>query len=280
MTELLDGAALASGVYTRLTATAAALTAAGTTPELAVVTASDDPLSNLWTRSLTRAATRTGIRIRTVALGTQASAAGIRASLSDLSADPAVHGMVLQTPLPPGIEPDTVSDAIAIGKDVDGANPLSAGRLARDLPAFAPAIARAVVTLLNNHKIQIGDKKAVVVGRSNTVGKPIADLLLQRNATVTICHRHTADLAEMTRGADIIVAAAGHPGLITAEHVQPSSVLIDVGLNLNATGDLVGDVDQAAVDGRVAARSPVPGGVGLLTTAMLLAHTLRAVPRP
>jgi len=228
--------------------------------------------------NLIRATDRTGIRLRSIALGATVSATDIRGALSDLSDDPQVHGIVLQTPLPSGIQADTLTDAITITKDVDGANPLSAGRLARDLPAFAPAIARAVVTLLNHHTIQLGDKNAVVIGRSNAVGKPIADLLLQRNATVTICHRHTTNLAEMTRAADIVVAAAGHPGLIASEHVHPDAVLIDVGLNLSASGTLVGDVDHAAVIGRVAALSPVPGGVGLLTTAMLLDHTLRAIP--
>ena len=280
MTVILDGAAVATGIYARLTADSAALAAAGTIPTLAVVTASDDPVTGLWNRTLGRATDRAGIRLRSLALGAEVTASHIRGTLTKLSEDPVVHGIVLQTPLPTGIEPDTLTDAITITKDVDGANPLSAGRLARDLPAFAPAIARAVVTLLNHHTIQIGDKKVVVIGRSNAVGKPVADLLLQRNATVTICHRHTTNLAEITRTADIIVSATGHPGLITADHVHPDAVLIDVGLNISTSGGLVGDVDQAAVTDRVAALSPVPGGVGLLTTAMLLDHTLRAAHRP
>jgi len=279
MTTILDGAAVAASIHTRLTASCAALTAAGIIPTLAVVAATDDPVAVRWTRALARAADRTGIRCQSITLGPQVSAAAIRDTLTSLSENPLVHGIVLQTPLPPGIVLDTVTDAIAIGKDVDGANPLSAGRLARDLPAFAPAIARAVVTLLNHHRIEIGDKKAVVIGRSSAVGKPIADLLLQRNATVTICHRHTTDLADITRTADIVVAAAGHPGLITTEDFRPDAVLIDVGLNLTDSGRLVGDVDRTAVSGRVAALTPVPGGVGLVTTAMLLDHTLRAVPR-
>jgi methylenetetrahydrofolate dehydrogenase (NADP+)/methenyltetrahydrofolate cyclohydrolase len=279
MTAILDGAAVAANIHTRLAATCAALTAGGTTPTLAVVTATDDPVTDLWTRTLARTAERTGLRCRPVTMGPQATAADIRATLTGLSDDPLVHGIVLQTPLPPGIVLDTVTDAIAVGKDVDGANPLSAGRLARDLPAFAPAIARAVVTLLNHHRIEIGDRRVVVIGRSSAVGKPIADLLLQRNATVTICHRHTTDLAEITRTADIVVAAAGHPGLITGEHVHPGAVLIDVGMNVTGSGGLIGDVDQASVSGLVAALTPVPGGVGLVTTAMLLDHTLRAVTR-
>jgi len=279
MTVILDGADVATGIYARLAAATAALTTAGTVPTLAVVTASDDPVTDLWTRTLTRTAGRTGIHCRSVTLGTDATAEGIRTALTDLGDDPLVHGIVLQAPLPPGIVLDTLTDAIPIGKDVDGANPLSAGRLARDLPAFPPAIARAVITMLNHHMIQIRDRRVVVIGRSNAVGKPIADLLLQRNATVTICHRHTANLADITRTADILVTATGHAGLITAEHVHPDAVLIDVGLNLTPSGGLVGDVDRAAVTGRVAALTPVPGGVGLLTTAMLLDHTLRAVPR-
>lgn len=280
LTSILDGAAVAAGIYTRLAASTADLTRAGITPTLAVVTVSVDPITGLWARTLAKAAARTGIHLRLIALGEQVTAAEIRAALTDLSDDPGVHGIVLQAPLPPGIETDTLTDAITITKDVDGANPLSAGRLARDLPAFAPAIARAVVTLLNHHTIQIGDKKVVVIGRSNAVGKPIADLLLQRNATVTICHRHTSNLAEITRSADIVVSATGQPGLITAEHVDTDAVVIDVGLSVTPAGGLVGDVNRASVTGRVTALTPVPGGVGLLTTAMLLDHTLRAVPRP
>ena len=279
MTAILDGAAVAAGIYTRLAATAGALAAAGTAPTLAVVTVGSDPVTDLWARTLARAAARTGIVCRPINLGVDATADEVRATLTRLSDDPRVHGIVLQTPLPAGLIPDTLTDAITIDKDVDGANPLSAGRLARDLPAFAPAIARAVVTLLNHHTIQIRDKKIVVVGRSNAVGKPIADLLLQRNATITICHRHTTDLAEVTRGADILVTATGRPGLITATHVHPDAVVIDVGLHVTESAELVGDVERAAVVGHVAALSPVPGGVGRLTTAMLLDHTLRAVNR-
>ncbi len=279
MTEVLGGAAVVASIHTRLAATGAALTAMGITPTLAVVTATDERITGLWMRTLDRAAARTGIRCRPVALDPDATAEDVRATLTDLSNNARIHGIVLQTPLPPGVVLDTLTDAITVAKDVDGANPLSAGRLARDLPAFAPAIARAVVTLLNHHRIPIRDRRAVVVGRSNAVGKPIADLLLQRNASVTICHRHTTDLASVTRTADIVVVAAGHPGLITADHVHPKAVLIDVGLNLTESGSLVGDVDAESVAGRVAALTPVPGGVGPVTTAMLLDHTLRAVPR-
>ncbi len=279
MTRILDSVAVCADIHTRLRATSAALTAAGTTPTLAVVTATDERITSLWTRTLVRAANRTGIRCRSIALGPQATAEHIRATLSALSDDPAVHGIVLQAPLPPGLAMDTLTDAIAVAKDIDGANPLSAGRLARDLPAFAPAIARAVVTVLNHHAVRIRDRTAVVVGRSNAVGKPIADLLLQRNASVTICHRHTTDLAGITRTADVVVVAAGHPGLIVPDHVRPDAVLIAVGLYPTHSGGLGGDGDAAAVTGRVAAVTPVPGGVGPVTTAMLLDHTLRAVPR-
>lgn len=278
MTAILDGVAVAASIRSRLTATCAALTAAGTVPTLAIVTATDGPVADRWTRTLTRTAASVGIGCRAITLGPHASVSDIRVTLTGLSLDPDVHGIVLQTPLPAGTVVDTVADAIAVAKDVDGANPVSAGRLTRDLPAFAPAIARAVVTLLNHHRVEIQDRQVVVVGRSTAVGKPIADLLLQRNATVTIGHRHTTDLARITRSADIIVAAAGHPGLITADHVHSRAVVIDVGLNPTVAG-LIGDVDRASVTGRVAALTPVPGGVGPVTTAMLLDHTLRAVPR-
>jgi len=277
MTAILDGAAVAAGILTRIAAASKQLAATGITPTLTVVTATADPITAKWTQILSRAADQAGMTCRPITLGPGATSADIRATLTELSMEPEVNGIVLQVPLPPGIELDTLTDAIAIDKDIDGANPLSAGRLARDLPVFAPAIARAVVTLLNHHMIQIRDKKVVVVGRSNAVGKPIADLLLQRNATVTICHRHTTNLAEITRTADLVIAAAGHPGLITVEHIHPEAVLIDVGLNLTPAGKLVGDVNATEVIGHVAALTPVPGGVGPVTTAMLLDHTLRAV---
>ncbi|WP_433502533.1 bifunctional 5,10-methylenetetrahydrofolate dehydrogenase/5,10-methenyltetrahydrofolate cyclohydrolase [Pseudonocardia halophobica] len=279
LTAVLDGTELAREIRTYAAAAAAELTASGTPPRLAVVVATDDESSAWYVRSIAGAAARTGIRCEIVDLGPDVGPERIRAALRTLSADAAVHGIVLQTPLPPDASSEDLADAIDPDKDVDGANPLSLGRLAAGLPAFAPATAAAVLALLDHHGIPLSGRKATVVGRSTVVGKPAAQLLLQRDATVTICHRHTKDLAELTRPAEVLVVAVGRAGLITAEHVAPDAVVIDVGTNPTPDGALVGDVDEASVAGRVAGLTPVPGGVGPVTTALLLEHTVRSAAR-
>ncbi|MDX6316507.1 MAG: methylenetetrahydrofolate dehydrogenase / methenyltetrahydrofolate cyclohydrolase, partial [Streptomyces sp.] len=185
-------------------------------------------------------------------------------------------GIILQTPLPEGAALEDLASAIAFEKDVDGANPLSLGRLAAGLPAYAPATAEAVVAILDHHKVELTGRHAAVVGRSTVVGKPAAHLLLDRNATVTVCHSRTADLAAVTSACDVVVAAVGRAGLITAAHVRPRAVVVDVGTNPTEDGGLVGDVDAASVEAVAGALTPVPGGVGPVTTALLLQHTVRA----
>ncbi|CAG7596933.1 bifunctional 5,10-methylenetetrahydrofolate dehydrogenase/5,10-methenyltetrahydrofolate cyclohydrolase [Actinacidiphila bryophytorum] len=246
---------------------------------LVVVVATDDESTAWYVRSITRAAEKVGIDCTTVRLPPDAAPAAIRQELLALSADPTVHGVILQTPLPPGASAADLAGAIAPEKDVDGANPLSLGRLAAGLPAFAPATAEAVVSLLDAHGIALAGRSVAVVGRSTVVGKPLAHLLLDRDATVTVCHSRTADLAAATRTADIVVAAAGRPGLIRGEHLAPGSVVVDVGTNATEDGGLTGDVDAESVAGRAAALSPVPGGVGPVTTALLLRHTALAAQR-
>jgi methylenetetrahydrofolate dehydrogenase (NADP+) / methenyltetrahydrofolate cyclohydrolase len=186
-----------------------------------------------------------------------------------------VHGIILQTPLPPGVDVTEVATAIDPAKDVDGANPQSLGRLAAGLPAFPPATAAAVLALLDHHDVVLAGRHAVVLGRSTVVGKPVAHLLLDRDATVTVCHSRTRNLAEHGRRADVLVAAVGRPGLVTGEYVTPASVVIDVGTNPTDDGSLVGDV-APEVEGLVDGLTPVPGGVGPVTTALLLDHTVRA----
>jgi methylenetetrahydrofolate dehydrogenase (NADP+)/methenyltetrahydrofolate cyclohydrolase len=274
MTTTLSGAELAAGIRAQVAAAAADLTAAGTPPRLAVVVATADESSAWYVRSIARAAEKTGIVCSVVDLGETATPDRIRAELVALSADPAVHGIILQTPLPADAVVEDLAASIDPAKDVDGANPLSLGRLAAGLPAFAPATAEAVLALLDSHGIPLSGAHAVVVGRSTVVGKPAAHLLLQRDATVTVCHSRTKDLAAVTRTADVLVAAVGRPELITAEHVAEDAVVIDVGTNPTPDGGLVGDVDAGSVTGRVAGLTPVPGGVGPVTTALLLQHTI------
>jgi methylenetetrahydrofolate dehydrogenase (NADP+) / methenyltetrahydrofolate cyclohydrolase len=273
MTEDLSGKELAAGIRAEVAAAAAELAAAGTPPRLAVVVATADESSAWYVRSIARAAEKTGIACSVADLG-ETTPDRIRAELAALSDDPAVHGIILQTPLPADAVFEDLAASIDPAKDVDGANPLSLGRLAAGLPAFAPATAEAVVALLDHHGIPLAGAHAVVVGRSNVVGKPAALLLLQRDATVTVCHRHTKELAEVTRSADVLVAAVGRPNLITAEFVAEDTVVVDVGTNPTPDGGLVGDVDADSVTGRAAGLTPVPGGVGPVTTALLLQHTV------
>jgi methylenetetrahydrofolate dehydrogenase (NADP+)/methenyltetrahydrofolate cyclohydrolase len=274
MTRQLSGKELAAGIRAEVAAAAAELTAAGTRPRLAVVVATADESSAWYVRSIARAAEKTGIDCSVVDLGAAATPDRIRTELAVLSADPAVHGIILQTPLPADAVFEDLAASIHPAKDVDGANPLSLGRLAAGLPSFPPATAEAVLVLLDHHGFPLAGAHAVVLGRSTVVGKPAALLLLQRDATVTVCHRGTKDLAEVTRSADVLVAAVGRPNLITAEHVAQDTVVIDVGTNPTPDGRLVGDVDAASVTGRAAGLTPVPGGVGPVTTALLLRHTV------
>ncbi|MBT2229843.1 bifunctional 5,10-methylenetetrahydrofolate dehydrogenase/5,10-methenyltetrahydrofolate cyclohydrolase [Nonomuraea sp. NEAU-A123] len=250
--------------------------AAGPQPKLAVVVATADEASLWYVRSIAKAASGVGIACDLADLGPGATATGIRETLERLSADPGVHGVMLQTPLPPGASAQELAAAIDPAKDVDGANPLSLGRLAAGLPAFAPATAAAVLALLDHYGVELAGRRAVVVGRSTVVGKPLAHLLLDRNATVTVCHSRTRDLAAVTSTAEVLVAAVGRAGLIGAEHVAPGAVVIDVGTNPTEDGGLAGDVDSAAVTDRAGALTPVPGGVGPVTTALLLRHTAQA----
>lgn len=278
-TAVLSGSRLAKEIRARVTATAAALAEAGVPPRLAVVVATDDESTAWYVRSIANAAAKTGIRCDIVDLGAEAKPDQIRTELESLSADRSVHGIMLQTPLPDGATVEDLAASIAPEKDVDGANPVSLGRLSAGLPAFVPATAAAVLELLDHYEVPLSGSRAVVVGRSNVVGKPAAQLLLRRDATVTVCHRHTRDLAEHTRTADVLVVAVGRVGLIGAEHVGPDTVVIDVGTNPTADGGLVGDVDEAAVTGLVAGLTPVPGGVGPVTTALLLRHTVESASR-
>jgi methylenetetrahydrofolate dehydrogenase (NADP+)/methenyltetrahydrofolate cyclohydrolase len=275
MTAVLGGRELAADLRRRTAESAAALTAAGRPPRLAIVVATADESSAWYVRSIAKAAAAAGIVCDIVS----PAPAEIHAVLNRLGADDDVHGIILQTPLPAGIDIGDLAPAIPPAKDVDGANPASLGRLAAGLPAFPPATAEAVLALLDHHGVALAGRHAVVVGRSTVVGKPAAHLLLDRDATVTICHSRTSDLAAITRQADVLVAAVGRPGLITPEHVSPETVVIDVGTNPTADGTLVGDVDPAVAE-TAAGLTPVPGGVGPVTTALLLQHTVRAAGGP
>jgi methylenetetrahydrofolate dehydrogenase (NADP+) / methenyltetrahydrofolate cyclohydrolase len=268
----LSGRDLARRLRADVAVRAAALAKGGLQPRLAVVTANDDGGSAAYVRSIANAAARDGIACDVARTTT---AAGITATLAQLADDPEVHGIILQTPLPEGANLADLATAIPPAKDVDGASPESIGRLVAGLPAFAPATAEAVLALLDHYEVELRGRHAVVVGRSVVVGKPTAHLLLDRHATVTICHSRTADLPAITRQADVLVAAAGRVRLIGPDYVSPGTTVIDVGTNAAPGGGLAGDVDPA-VAGVAAALTPVPGGVGPVTTALLLSHVAEA----
>jgi methylenetetrahydrofolate dehydrogenase (NADP+) / methenyltetrahydrofolate cyclohydrolase len=272
---VLSGRELAADILARTAAQAADLAAARQPPRLTVVTATDDSATAWYVRSIARAAANTGIGCEVEDLGPAASAAAIGAQLAALSGDPTVHAIILTTPLPGGARLAELAAAIDPAKDVDGANPVSLGRVMTGLPAFAPATAEAVLRLLDHHRVALEGRHAVVVGRSAVVGKPVAQLLLDRNATVTICHSRTRDLAAVTRQADVLVVATGRAGLIGPDYVAPGATVIDVGTNATPAGGLAGDVDPK-VAGIAGALSPVPGGVGPVTTALLLQHVTEA----
>ena len=275
-TAVLSGKGLASLIREQAQDEARSLGSDGTRPTLAVVVATEDESTLWYVRSIERSAERAGIGCRIVDLGHDASEQGLASVLADLSAEPTVHGIILQTPLPAAVRADRLVGLIAPEKDIDGANPLSLGRLAVGQPAFAPATARAVVELLDHFEIPVAGRNITVVGRSAVVGKPLSLLLLERDATVTICHSKSGPLERHTRAADVVVVAAGRTGLLKGSDVSPEAVVIDVGTNVLPDGSLVGDVDEASVTGVAAGLSPVPGGVGSVTTALLLLHTTEA----
>ena len=272
----LSGKTLAREIQQRAQSAAHILDHEGQRPTLAVVVATDDESTHWYVRSIGRSADSAGISCRIVDLGPDATEQVLASVLRDLSSEPSVHGIILQTPLPKGVRADSLVGLIAPEKDVDGANPLSLGRLAVGQPAFAPATARAVVELLEHFEVPVAGRNITVVGRSAVVGKPLALLLLERDATVTVCHSKSGPLETYTQPADVVVVATGRTGLLTGAHVTEKTVVIDVGTNVLPDGTLVGDVDEASVTGVAAALSPVPGGVGSVTTALLLLHTVEA----
>lgn len=278
-TQLLEGKKSAAAIRDEAAAMVQRLRAAGVVPSLALVLATGDESAAWYTRAIARAGDKVGIDVRVERLADDASAATVRSALQRLSADDTVHGIILQMPLPPGVDGVELATAIAPEKDVDGANPVSLGRLTAGLPAFAPATAAAVLRILDDHGVELAGRRAVVVGRSLVVGKPAAMLLLARDATVTVCHSRTRDLAARTSEAEVVVAAVGRPRMLGAAHVAPGAVVVDVGTTPDENGNLVGDVDAQAVMGRAGALTPVPGGVGPVTTALLLHNTVTAAAR-
>ena len=277
--QLIDGVALSTRLRADVAARALALGTRGVTPGLAVILVGEDPASAVYVRNKIKACADTGVRSVFEKYEATLSEEALLARIGALNADPAIHGILVQMPLPKHINPHKVIEAISTTKDVDGYATLSAGELMTGQPGFRPCTPYGCMKLIETTGIDLRGKHAVVIGRSNTVGKPMALLLLQANATVTICHSATADMGHHTRQADVIVAAVGKRNVLTADMVKPGAVVIDVGMNRNDEGKLCGDVDFAGVREVASHITPVPGGVGPMTITMLLVNTLEAAER-
>jgi len=278
--KLLDGKTVAQKILGEVAGGVRDLRArTGAQPSLAVVLVGDFPASKIYIANKKKAADGVGITSRDFIYPQGLGGRELVALLESLNADPQVHGILLQLPLPAGLDEEAAIAAIAPEKDVDGFHPLNLGRLLAGSPTVLPCTPAGCLEILDHYGAELTGAEAVVVGRSRIVGRPLAQLLLARNATVTVCHTRTRDLAAHTRRADVLCVAAGRPQMITGDMVKEGAWVVDVGINRLETGTLVGDVDFASASRRAGAITPVPGGVGPMTIAMLLRNTLAAARR-
>ncbi len=288
--ELIDGVAIARSIREEVARDTAALVKRGIRPGLAVVLVGEDPASAVYVRAKSKACDEAGIHSVTIELAATASQDELLETVAELNGSPLIHGILVQMPLPPQIDPGAVIRAIDPAKDVDGFHPVNVGKLlAGERDGFVPCTPAGIQELLKRSNVETRGKECVIVGRSNIVGKPMAALMMQdaatANCTVTVCHRHTRDMAFHTRRADVLIVATGRPGLVTGDMVKPGAVVIDVGVNRVEDSNarrgfrLVGDVDFESVRDVAALITPVPGGVGPMTIAMLLSNTVRSAAR-
>lgn len=286
MAQILDGKETAKQIRRELKGRVQALRDAGVAPRLVVLLVGEDPASQVYVRNKERLANRVGMDGETIRIDGNVAQSDLEAQVRALGEDPSVHGILVQLPLPRGLDPEGVIRSIPPEKDVDGLHPVNVGELARGTPRFAPCTPAGCIELLVRHDIEIAGKHVVIVGRSNLVGRPLASLLLLRgergDASPTVCHSRSEGLADLVRRGDIVVAAVGRPNTITAEMVKPGAVVVDVGINriddpaAEGGSRLVGDVDYEPVAEVASWITPVPGGVGPMTIAMLLANTVEA----
>ena len=277
--QLIDGNALSRQLRSDIAERTATLSARGIRPGLAVILVGEDPASAVYVRNKVKACAETGIHSVFEKYDAALSEADLLARIEALNQDPGIHGILVQMPLPKHINPQRVIETISSAKDVDGYSVQSAGDLMAGLPGFRPCTPYGCMKLIETTGIDLKGKHAVVIGRSNTVGKPMALLLLQANATVTNCHSATPDIGAFTRQADVVVAAVGRRNVLTADMVKPGAVVIDVGMNRNDAGKLCGDVDFDGVSAVAGHITPVPGGVGPMTITMLMVNTLESAER-
>ena len=281
MTILLDGRASADKLLNEVAARVENLQSQGVQPKLVVIIVGEDPASAVYVRHKVKACKRVGILSERLSYPADLTQAELLQKIDDLNRDDSVHGLIVQLPLPAHIATPEIIRAIDPLKDVDGFHAYNMGKmlLSQEFEDLAPCTPKGIIRLMEDHQIDPVGMDAVIIGKSNIVGKPIGVMLLNRGATVTVCHRQTKDLARYTRDADLVVVAVGKPGLLTADMVKQNVVVIDVGINRLEDGRLVGDVDFDAVKEKAAAITPVPGGVGPMTVACLLENTLRAAER-
>ena len=273
---IIDGKKTAAAIRQELKDQVAVLTARhGRPPGLAVILVGDNPASQVYVRNKERACADVGIVSKGFRLPADIPQPQLEDTILFLNEDQAIDGILLQLPLPKGLDSQRCLDLIHPSKDVDGFHPMNMGRLALGLPCLRSCTPAGIMTLMERYGIDVAGKKAVVIGRSNIVGKPLALMLLQKNATVAVCHSRTKNIAEEVRSADIVLAAVGIPRFVTSEMVRPGAVVIDVGINRTEAG-LVGDCDFAGLQDVASAMTPVPGGVGPMTIAQLLVNTLEA----
>lgn len=277
--QLIDGNALARKIRAEVAGRTAALKARGVNPALSIILVGEDPASQVYTKHKVNDSTETGLAATLETYPATMTEAALLQRIAALNADPAVHGILVQLPLPKHMDANKVIEAISPAKDVDGFHVSSAGALMVGQPGFWPCTPHGCMKMLEDIGYELRGRHAVVIGRSNIVGKPMAMMLLQKNATVTICHSATKDLKAMTLQADVVVAAVGKRNVLTADMVKPGAVVIDVGMNRNDAGKLCGDVDFDGVKEVASWITPVPGGVGPMTRAMLLVNTIEAAER-
>lgn len=278
MAQIIDGKAMAAELRAELRADVEEyVRQRGHTPTVVVVRVGGDTASGVYSKAILRAAENVGLAARLEQMPTRTSAEELLALLQQLNIDELTRGIIVQMPLPAHLAQQMVADTVMAEKDIDGISPRSAGNLFLGLPSFLPATAAAVMEILERTRTLLDGKRVVVISRSNVVGKPLAMMLLQKHATVTVCHSRTRDLAAFTRQADVLVAAVGRAGMVTAEMVKPGATVIDVGINENpdGSGGIVGDVDFASVREVAGAITPVPGGVGPLTNLLLLKQCMQ-----
>ncbi len=279
MAQILDGKVVAAKVQAAVAEGVGTLRAHGVEPTLAVVLVGEDPASKVYVGGKRRACQAVGIAARDHLFPQGLSEGDLLSLIRELNADRSVHGILVQLPLPSGVDEDRMIAAVDPAKDVDGFHPENLGRLLAGMPGVRPCTPAGVIEILDHYGVDLKGAETVVVGRSRIVGKPLAQLFLGRHATVTMCHTRTRELAAHTRRAEVLAVAAGRPAVVTGSMVQPDAVVVDIGVNRLSDGQLTGDVDFATVSPHVRAITPVPGGVGPMTIAMLMRNTLDAARR-